>query len=280
VLIAGRNLEAVEPLLGAAQRCGFRTAQLWLSQTDDAAEWDQALHALGAHGMVPVALGGYVNPLDPTRERPAVLARLEAAARRAADAGAPTVVTWSGTRAAGMLAGHAANGSRGAWEEAVSFFRAAAGMAERAGVTLAIEPYYKHVASTPQRLRDLLDEVGSTRVRAVMDPPNFVDAATLPAFNDRLPATFEALAGRIALVHAKDIRAPGPDDPQAATGDVLLPAPGEGVMDYARFAALVRSHCPGVDVLVEHVTAQTMAPAVDHVRRHLEPSHHREVGGA
>jgi hypothetical protein len=33
----------------------------------------------------------------------------------------------------------------------------------------------------------------------------------------------------------------------------------------------VRSHCPEVDVLVEHVTAQTMAPALDHVRRHLEP---------
>lgn len=269
VLIAGPDADAVLPMLEAAQRAGFDAAQLWLSRTDDRVEWRRAIDAMGERGIAPIALGGYVNPLDPSRTGESSLARLEATLRLAADVEATTVVTWSGTRAPGMLALHIDNQSQQAWDDAVAFFRAATPIAEEAGVTLAIEPYFKHVASTPERLRDLIDQVGSPTVRAVMDPPNFVSATTLPDLNRQLPALFDALAGRIALVHAKDVRAPGPGDPQAATGDVLLPAAGAGIMDYARFAELVRSRCPGIDVVVEHVTSETVSQARAHVLRHL-----------
>lgn len=268
VLAAGDTPADVAASLAAAGRAGFECAQLHVRKPVEDAGWAAVLASAREHALPPVAMGGYVNPLDPTLRREDVLDQLAIFMRRAAAAGIPVVVTWSGTRAASMLGGHPATHGPAAWEDALSFFRAAAPAAEAAGVTLAIEPYYLNVASSPERLRDLIDQVGSPCVKAVMDPPNFVDAATLSTLNDRLPAMFETLSGRIALVHAKDARLPQPHEPRAKTGGVTLPPAGQGVMDYATFAALLRRHYGG-DVIVEHVTPDTMDAALAHVRQHL-----------
>jgi len=270
VLVAATDPAELRASLRRARDVGFTAVQLWVRYPADEAEWAAIGSALADLGLAAVALGGYANPLHPDpEERAAGLAALRATIAWAPGLGATTVVTWSGTRNPAMFDDHPENGSPAAWSELVEHLREAGGWASEAGVTVALEPFHNHVASTPERLRDLLAEAGSPAVGAVMDPPNFLKAEAIEEVNDRMPAMFAALAGRIALVHAKDIDRPRSGSEPFLNSGVLLPHPGAGLMDYARYARLVREHYDG-PVVVEHVTAETMAPARAHVARFLE----------
>lgn len=269
VLAASPDPAELRQLLETARQVGFDAAQVWARYGPDEAGWAEVLGTLRRLGIRLAAAGGYTNPLDPDpARREAGLADLRRAIARAAAAGAPIVVTWSGTRAPGMFEPHPDNASQAAFDEAVAIFRDVARTAEAAGVTVAIEPYIAHVASTPERLRDLVDAVGSPRLRAVMDPPNFITPEALETVNEAMPRMFAILGDRIALVHCKDIRAPRPGDTRAPLNGVVLPEPGGGILDYARYADLIRRHYDG-DVIVEHITLATMGPARAFVARHL-----------
>ncbi len=270
VLVAASDPGELRDSLRRARDAGFSAVQLWVRYEADDAAWAAIGRELADLDLRAVALGGYANPLHPDRdERATGLAALREAIERAPAFGAATVVTWSGTRNPAMFDDHPENGSAAAWDDLVAHLREAGGWAEKAGVTLALEPFHNHVASTPERLRDLLEEAASPAVGAVMDPPNFLKADAIEEVNDRMPAMFATLAGRIAIVHAKDIARPGAGETTFLNSGVRLPPPGTGIMDYALYAQLIRHHYDGPEV-VEHVTPETIEPARMHVARHLE----------
>jgi sugar phosphate isomerase/epimerase len=119
-LAVGDTPDDVAVSLAAAARAGFECAQLYVRRPVDDAGWAAVLASAREHALPPVAMGGYVNPLDPALPRDEVLDQLRAFIRRAAGAGIPLVVTWSGSRAKSVLGGHPATHEPTAWDGALS----------------------------------------------------------------------------------------------------------------------------------------------------------------
>lgn len=236
--IFARTFPGTEPeaVLAAARDAGYDCVQLNLScaglpSMPDAVppevEGRIAAAARDA-GVGFAALSGTYNMIHPdTAERARGLRRLGVVLETAARIGAPMVTLCTGTRDPDdMWRAHPGNGAAEAWRDLLGAMAAAAGLAEAAGVDLGVEPETTNVVGSAEAARRLVDELGSPRVRVVLDPANLAEHADRAASRDLVARAADLLADRISLVHAKDRRADG----SAA-------APGGGVVDFADMAA-------------------------------------------
>ena len=91
------------------------------------------------------------------------------------------------------------------WEHLVEGTGKAAVEAERIGVDLAFHPGNRGPLDTPDQQRRLIDEVGSARVKAILDPVNMTDHRNYHSNADFLNYCFDLLGNDIVAAHAKDI---------------------------------------------------------------------------
>jgi sugar phosphate isomerase/epimerase len=142
--------------------------------------------------------------------------------RKAPALGTNVVVTESGPRA------------DGGFERAIECLQEAAVEAERAGVTIAVEPSYRQAICCSEKARHLIEKVGSDCIKIMMDPANIL-------VYDSLDNMFDVLRGHIVYGHSKDVVI---DE----RGDPTFPVAGAGQVDYHRFIELLNEH--GLDVLI------------------------------
>ena len=108
-------------------------------------------------------------------------------------------------------------------------------------MTLAIE---NHADVTSPELITLIDEVGSDRVRALLDFGNSIIVFEDPRY------TIETLAPYAVAVHAKDLVIAWRD----GVDFCLLPvALGEGIIDFEHVMEQLMAHCSGARFLIEGV---------------------------
>jgi sugar phosphate isomerase/epimerase len=123
-------------------------------------------------------------------------------------------------------------------------------LAEKHGVDLGIEPEQANIVTSAEDAKRLIAEMGSTRLRIVLDPANLFESATPPEARDIVERAVETAAGHIAMAHAKDRYADG----RFATA-------GQGVVDFPDFIARLKS--TGFDgPLVTHGLSAAEAPQV------------------
>ena len=156
---------------------------------------------------------------------------------------------------------HPGNDSTEAMTDLVVVMKAAAQTAEEHGVTLAFEPEVNNVANSAEKARQLIDEVGSSSVKVVMDPANIFKAGELPRMQDKLREAFALLGTEIALAHAKDL------DHDGEAGHL---GAGEGLLDYELYLALLeQSGFDGTIVLhqMHHLSDTEIDSRFDYVSR-------------
>lgn len=253
-MVDGSEIDTLGDQIAAARDAGYRGVQITPAPYGAA---DEMRAVLAETGMTLFALGGYMNLFheDPQPLRDSIAL--------AAELGAPIVHTWSGTLAESIFDDDPANLTDEAFEQAVAFFTDVADWAAAANVVVAIEPFHHHVGRSPERLRALLDAVNSEYLAAAMDPPNFLPVDLVESVNDRMPDMFATLDGQIAIAHAKDLRVPVEGETDSIIlGGVVLPGPGEGIMDYSLYVKLL--HEAGVEVItVEHIEPDALKSAHD-----------------
>jgi sugar phosphate isomerase/epimerase len=125
---------------------------------------------------------------------------------------------------------HPDNDTAAAWHDLLASMREAVRTAEAAGVTLAFEPEVSNVIDTAWKARRLLDEIGSPRLKVVMDGANLFHAGELPRMREILDEAFGLLGRDIVLAHAKDLSRDGEAGHEAA---------GEGLLDHDRYLSLL-----------------------------------------
>jgi sugar phosphate isomerase/epimerase len=131
--------------------------------------------------------------------------------------------------------------------------------AEAAGVRLAIEPYVKGVIYDADSFAALASRVGSPALCCNFDPTSLYDLADLMDPTNRISETCEKLAGRIGVVHLKEIALA--DGFHIHSGLVPL---GEGPTDWAAvMRSLPAMGCTEAWCLIEHVTS------IDEARRSI-----------
>jgi sugar phosphate isomerase/epimerase len=247
-------------VLAAARRAGYAAVQYnmacsGLASMPDAIERETAeqvaTQAL-AHRVKVVAVSGTYNMIHPDLAvRAAGHARLETIAQACAAMGTRLITLCTGTRdPVDMWHEHPDNRTPAAWSDLVASMEIAIGIADRYGVDLGIEPELANVIDSAERAKALIDEMGSARLRIVLDPANLFDVLPLSQQRATVAAAIELLADRISLAHAKDRHADG----RFATA-------GTGVLDYAHYLKCLQE--VGFEgPLITHGLSESEAPAV------------------
>jgi sugar phosphate isomerase/epimerase len=176
-------------------------------------------------------VSGTFNMIHPDPERRRVglqrLAVLAAAARRL---GTSVITLCTGTRdPADMWRRHPDNDTPQAWSDLVESLARALEIAETHDVTLGIEPEVSNVVDSAAKARRLLDEIGSARLKIVMDGANLFHTGELARMHAILDEAFDLLGPDIVLGHAKDL------DRDGEAGQI---AAGQGLLDYDHYLAL------------------------------------------
>jgi len=247
-------------VLAAARRAGYATVQYNMScsglpSMPDAIEPAVAA-AVGAQskaqGVSMAAVSGTYNMIHPDPSvRGAGHARLEAIAGACAAMGTRLITLCTGTRdAKDMWHEHPDNHTAEAWRDLVESMRAAIAIADRHDLDLGIEPELANVIDSAAKAKALIDEIGSPRLRIVLDPANLFEVQPVEQQRRIVADAIELLADRISLAHAKDRHADG----RFATA-------GTGVLDYAHYLWCLRG--AGFDgPLITHGLAESEAPGV------------------
>jgi sugar phosphate isomerase/epimerase len=141
----------------------------------------------------------------------------------AADLDAEFVTLCTGTRSeTSMWRFHPDNVLDDAWTDILGSVTSALVVAQSHGISLLVEPEPANIVSSAVRARTLLDQVGDSRLRIVLDPANIVlsDRSRDPL--EVLRESFALLGPDIAFAHAKDL---SPDDQFCAAGTGIVPWP-------------------------------------------------------
>ena len=251
----------LEATLEAMVDCGVRSVQFDLACAGVPtlpAQIDPALCArvrvaFVERDLTMDALSGTFNMIHPdTSARADGLRRLRVLLDACGALGATVVTLCTGTRDAhNMWRRHPDNNTPVAWTDLVASMAEAVRGAEEAGVTLAFEPEVANVVDSALKARRLLDEIGSPRLKVVMDAANIFHSGELPRMREMLDEAFALLGPDIALAHAKDLDHDGEAGHRPA---------GRGVLDYRQYLALLqRSGFTGA--LILHGLAEEDAAA-------------------
>jgi sugar phosphate isomerase/epimerase len=186
-------------------------------------------------GLTMAAVSGTFNMAHPNpAARRLGLDGIAILARSCPLLGTSVVTLCTGTRDPDdMWRAHPDNPTPGAWYDLSATIHEALARTGPYGVTLAFEPEVAGVVDSAARARQLLDEVGSARLRVVIDPANLFHGGDLPRMAEVLDEAFDLLGRDIVLAHAKDLERDG------AAGHA---AAGTGRLDYDRYVRLLRHH--------------------------------------
>ena len=247
-------------VLGAVRDAGYACTQFnmaccglpALPEAVDPAVVRAVAAAARETGVDLAALSATYNMIHPD---PAVrregLARLAVLVEAARALDIPLVTLCTGTRdAEDQWRHHPDNADPSAWADLAAEMERALALAEAAGIDLGIEPEQANVVVSAGDARRLIAEMGSRRLKIVLDPANLFERAT-PEEARRIVAEAVDTAGEaIAMAHAKDRDAAG-----------AFVTAGTGVVDFTDVIARLRA--VGFDgPLVTHGLAAAEAPGV------------------
>ena len=116
--------------------------------------------------------------------------------------------------------------------------------AEEVGSVIAIEPVCRHIVSTPERARRVLDAIDSPALQIILDTVNLLTPDNHARCNELIDESVRLFGDRIRVLHMKDYRI------VSGMTDVQSIACGTGCMDYTRLLAFARSH-PGLPMTLE-----------------------------
>ena len=243
---------------------GFETTELCLSQTDSkywvyngisdiSADGGPCCHDRGhlpLAGIEVCSLGVFTNLIETDEaKRAANLAYFERHMQYASEARIPVVATECGFDPA----------SRGVRVDVYEsrfnlLLDSLSWLCERAGwygVDLALEPCVIDVVPSAKRMADTISQVGSPRLRVLLDPANLIA-------NSSERDMFDYLAPHIAYFHGKDRKV------NDAKGRVV----GDGDIDWPLFLRLYHERCEGKPFIIEYVNAGNCAEILRRVREY------------
>jgi sugar phosphate isomerase/epimerase len=96
---------------------------------------------------------------------------------------------------------------------------------------MALEPEVSNVVDSARKARQLLDQIGSARIKILIDPANIFHRGELPRMAELIDEAFDLLGADVVMAHAKDL------DRDGEAGHL---AAGRGRLDYDRYVGRLR----------------------------------------
>lgn len=205
-------------------------------------------------GIAIHSIGVYTNLIHPDpAERAANLAYFEDMMKVGAAMGVRTFVTESGHyEPEGPAKRTVYHFETKVWYQTVDTFKELAQRAGKYDATVLLEAYFGSFFASAKRLRVFIEEVGSPRIRALLDPANLLE------LND-LNEMFAQLSPYIDCIHAKDRKL------HLEAGV----AAGQGDLDYTELVKLAAEHTPHAPLILEYVGPDNYKQALAYLQEHL-----------
>ncbi len=252
---------------------GLKVIQLFLNQTDsrywkyngrsDVSDLTPArcaaiADAYRSKGISIHSIGVYTNLIHPDEEeRKANLAYFDGMMKIGDDMGCKTFITEAGHHHTDEPEPPVPyHFQEPVWNTMVATGKQLAELAENHGSTVLLEPFFRGFLASAKRTRLFIEEIGSPRIRALLDPANILE------LND-LDEMFNQLGPYIDCLHAKD-RKLHVDRGVAA---------GQGDVDYVQFVKLTAERTPKAPLILEYVGPDNYKQALTHLQNAI-----REAG--
>jgi len=120
--------------------------------------------------------------------------------------------------------------------------------AEHYGVSLAIEPVWKHTVYNADRALEVIRAIQSPNLRIIFDPVNLLCPENAADREAIFADTMDKLAEHIAVVHIKDYVPDG--------AELKSVAAGEGEMDYRSILRFLKARKPYIQATLENTSNQ------------------------
>lgn len=248
--------QTLERRAQTAREEGFSCVHLALSKVISGVSFDEcalteglAMHTrrvLAKNGLDAAVLGCYLNLAhpDPDRLRD-IQSRYYGHLRVAALMGAGVVGTETGAPNPEYKT-DAATHTQGALDTFVRNLAPVVERAERLGVSLAIEPVWKHIVYDADRAMEVLRAIQSPNLRIIFDPVNLLYAGNADDRERVIGHAMDTLAEHIAVVHLKDFVREGEE--------LRAVAAGLGEMDYAPILRFLKARKPYIQATLENTS--------------------------
>lgn len=160
---------------------------------------------------------------------------------------------------------HPKNHSNEVWDRLVDSTKQICQVAENEGIMIAVEGGTVCPVDTPQRVKDLIDAVGSKNLGLNMDPVNFIGSLDIAYDTTSLINEFyELLPDRIVGAHAKDFTVVSTLLPHFEESIIGQP---ESMLDNEAFLTGLQKVNPKAHVLVEHLPDDKIPVATAGIRK-------------
>lgn len=203
-------------------------------------------------------LGCYINPVHPDNdERRRQLERFKEHIRYARDFGCSVVGTETGSLNADFSF-NPDNHSEEAFLMLEKSIKELVREAERFGVIVAIEGVTKYVLNNPERIKRMIDDIGSNNLQVILDPVNLLSADNYQEQDEIIKKSFEFLGDRIIALHAKDF--------VLEEGKLISIQAGQGSLNYKLVFSLLKEYKPSCYILMENIRPDKVDEGVKYLK--------------
>ncbi|RUV96196.1 MULTISPECIES: sugar phosphate isomerase/epimerase [unclassified Mesorhizobium] len=231
------------------------------------------------HNLPVCCVSGYTNIVHPDRaERERRLAYLKELIRNARDFGSPYVISETGTyNTESDWVHHPKNKTEEGFEECRKVISDLAQTAYDHGAVFLLETYVNNVVGSVEETVRMFAQVDHPGLDLLMDPTNYFEAHNIDRMDQVLNQVFDTLTDKIEIAHAKDVKRSGGDktekhadigDAEAhegltfrGVGEIELPAPGLGVLNYDLYLKRLSEKHPNIPVIIEHLDEEDVPRA-------------------
>ena len=214
-----------------------------------------------------VAVSGYANLVSPDPEkRDKNIRYIKMMMDRALDLGCPYVASETGTlNLESDWAWDDANATECAYEQLAEVVYDVVAHGREVGATFVLEACASNIIGSVDQVLRLFSDVNLPNMKVICDPTNFFTPQNVSDADGQLRRIFDALADKMVVAHAKDLK-PSADmaekhaeiDADEAhsfrgAGGIELPAPGLGILDYDLYVKLLAKRHPNIPLIIEHL---------------------------
>lgn len=223
------------------------------------------------HNLPICCISGYTNIIHPDKaERERRVGYLKEIIRHAQYLGTPYVISETGTyNTESDWVHHPKNKTEEGFEECRKVIAELAQYAYDHGAMFLLETYVNNVVGSVEETVKMFAQVDHPGLGLLMDPTNYFETHNIDKMDQILQQVFDTLQDKIKIGHAKDVKRSGGDKSEKhadigdedaleshtfrGVGEIELPAPGLGSLNYDLYLKLLARKHPNIPVIIEHL---------------------------